>query len=133
MLMFRKYNPRFATESEIEVQRYAKRLVWPGRVVSLLLALLLTQWVAMILSILMGLFVYAVGGKMRKHEKALAAETSFWRRLWLMKNGATFLLVAVVAVGVSLGQTQWLGKMHAIHEIVHSATIFMMMTKALFP
>lgn len=28
MLMMRKYNPRFATESEIEAQRYAKRREW---------------------------------------------------------------------------------------------------------
>ncbi|UTO15624.1 hypothetical protein [Pseudomonas nunensis] len=62
MLMFRKYSPRFASEGEIAAQRYANKLVWPGRVVSLLLAFPLTQWLAAILGIVLGLIVYAVGG-----------------------------------------------------------------------
>lgn len=131
MLMIRKYNPRFATQGEIEAQHYAKKLVWPGRVASLLLAFPMTQWVAMIVGIVLGLVVYAVGGNFRQHERALAADTSFWRRLWLMKRGATFLAVSVIAVGVGLGQTVWLGKTHAFHEVVQSATTLMAMTQEL--
>lgn len=81
----------------------------------------------------MGLIVYAVGD-FRKHEQALAFETFFWRRLSLMKGGATFLCctVVAVAVGVVLGQTEWLGKAHAFHEVIQSATTFVTLTEELF-
>ncbi|QVI74229.1 hypothetical protein [Pseudomonas syringae] len=132
MLMFRKYSPRFASEGEIAAQRYANKLVWPGRVVSLLLAFPLTQWLAAILGLVMGLIVYAVGVDFRRHEKALAGQTPLWRRLWLMKGGATFLGCTVVAAGVALGQTDWLGKAHAFHEVTQSAMTFVTLTEALF-
>jgi|SRR5471030_151023 len=132
MLMIRKYNPRFASQGEIEAQRYSKKLVLPGRIVSFLLAFPMTQWVAAIVGIVLGLVVYAVGGDFRQHERVLAADASFWRRLWLMRRGATFLVVSVIAVGVALGQTVWLGKTHAFHEVVQSATTLMAMTQALF-
>lgn len=132
MLMFRKYSPRFTSDEEIAAQHYGSRLVWPGRVVSLLLSFPLTQWLAAILGVVMGLIVYAVGGNFRKHEKALTSQTSFWRRLWLMKAGATFLCCTVVAAGVALGQTDWLGKAHAFHEVIQSASTFVALTEALF-
>lgn len=132
MLTFRKYSPRFASDEEIVAQHYASRLVWPGRAVSLLLSFPLTQWLALILGVVMGIVVYAVGGNFRKHEKAFASQTPFWRRLWLMRAGATFLCGAVVAAGVALGQTDWLGKAHAFHEVIQSATTLVALTEALF-
>lgn len=70
MLMFRKYSPRFASEGEIAAQRYVNKLVWPGRVVSLLLAFPLTQRLAAILGIVMGLIAYAVGGGGNMRERS---------------------------------------------------------------
>jgi len=85
----------------------------------------------MIVGIVLGLVVYAAGGKCRKHDRARAADTSFWRRVWLMKRGAPFLVVSVIAVDIALGQTVWLGKTHAFHEVVQSATTLVAMTRAL--
>lgn len=131
MLMIRKYNPRFVTPSEERAKRYAKRLVLPGRIASGVLAFSLTQGVAAVVGVALGLAVYLAGTDFRKHEKQLAAEVSFWRRLWLMKAGANFLISCVIATGVALGLTVWLGKSHAYHEVVQSAHTLVVMTKAL--
>lgn len=131
MLMIRKYNPRFITPSEAHAKRYAKRLVWPGRLASGLLAFPLTQGMAAVVGVALGLVVYVAGTDFRKHEKQLAAEVSFGRRLWLMKAGAGFLISCAIATGVALGLTAWLGKSHAYHEVIQSAHTFVMMTEAL--
>ena len=80
----------------------------------------------------MGLVVYAVGGDFRKHEKMLAAQTSFWCRLWLMRRGAMFMVSSVVIVNVALGQTTWLGRSHAFQETLHSAGTLVTMGQGLF-
>ncbi|WP_336333761.1 hypothetical protein [Pseudomonas putida] len=131
MLMIRKYNPRFTTLSEAHAERYAKRLVWPGRLAAGVLAFPITQGLAVVVGVALGLVVYVVGSDFRKHEKQLAAEVSFRRRLWLMKSGANFLISCVIATGVAIGLTAWLGKSHAYHEVTQSAHRLVMMTEAL--
>jgi len=131
MLMIRKYNPRCTTPSEVQAVRYAKRLVWPGRLAAGVLAFPLTQGLAAVLGVALGFVVYVVETDFRKHAKQLAAEVSFGRRLWLMKSGANFLISCVIATGVAIGLTAWLGKSHAYNEVIEMAHRFVVMTEAL--
>lgn len=59
----------------------------------------------MVVGLALGLVVYLAGTDFRRHEKQLAAEMSLWRRLWLMRAGANFLICCVIATGVALGLT----------------------------
>lgn len=131
MLMIRKYNPRFTTPGEAHAKRYAKRLVWPGRIASALLAFPLTQWLAALVGVVLGVAAYVAGKDFRKHERQFAAEVSFGRRLWLMKAGFGFFIACVIATGVGIGLTAWLGKSHAYHEVIQSAQTLVAMTEAL--
>lgn len=131
MLMIRKYTPKFSSSREIEARRYAKRLVWPARIASALLAFPLTQLVAVIVSLALGLVVYVVGRVFRQHERELAAETPFLRRAWIMRRGFSFWLVSTIALGTALGQTGWLGWSHFHHEAVQVALSVLSMIEAL--
>lgn len=131
MLRIRKYNPKFTSSGEIEARRYAKNLVWPARIASALLAFPVTQWVAAIVSVALGLVVYVVGRVFRQHERSLAAETPFWRRVWIMRKGFSFWFVSTIALGTALGQTGWLGWNHFHHEAAQVAWSVLTMIEAL--
>ena len=116
MLMLRKYSARIETDCEVVAKRYARKLVWPGRLAYLLLAFPLAQWPAAVVAVVLCLVVYAVGGNYRKHEPEFSAQLPIWRRLWLLKAAAQFLIVSTIMLGVAIGQTHWQGMRYAIHE-----------------
>lgn len=131
MLMIRKYSPKFASSGEIEARRYAKKLVWPARIASALLAFPLTQWVAAIVSLTLGLIIYVVGRVFRQHERALADKAPLWRRVWIMRQGFSFWLVSTIALGTALGQAGWLGWNHFHHEAAQVALSVLTMIEVL--
>lgn len=117
MLMLRKYSPRFETDCEVAAKQYARKLVWPGRLAYLLLAFPLAQWLAAVVAFALGVVVYAVGGNYRKHEPEFSGQHPIWRRLWLLKAAAQFLIVSTIMLAIAIGQTHWQGMRYAIHEV----------------
>lgn len=132
MLMLRKYSPRFETQGEVAAKRYAKKLVWPGRLAYFLLAFPLAQWLAATLGVVLGLVVYAVGGNYRKYEPEFSAQLPLWKRLWLLKAAAQFLGVFTIMLGVAIGQTHWQGMRYVIHEALQWADMLRNLVGAMF-
>ena len=129
MLMLRKYSPRFTTKSEITAKRYAETLVWPGLILSLLLRFSMPQWIAAMLASGVFLYVYVAGTDYRNHEPDFAKQFPLWKRLWVLKRAASFLVATVITVGVASGLTQWHGREHAIQEVLQWwATLVVMVT-----
>ncbi|MFV0927230.1 hypothetical protein [Pseudomonas palmensis] len=131
MLMFRKYSPQFTTPGEIEAKRYAEKLVWPATIVLAMLSFPMAQWLAAIVVVGLFLRVYVVGKNYRIHEPEFAAQFSLWKRLWVLKPAAKFLVVAAIVMGIAMGQTQWQGRTHAIYEVLQSLMTLKAMTSAL--
>lgn len=131
MLMFRKYSPHFTTKSEISAKRYAEKLVLPGMLLSFLLKFSMPQWIAAVLAAGVFLRVYVVGTDYRKHEPDFAQQFSLWKRLWVLRRAASFLVGTAITMGVAMGLTQWQGRAHAIHEVFQSWTTLVAMITAL--
>lgn len=132
MLMLRKYNPRFETQGEVAAKRYAKKLVWPGRLAYFLLTFLLTQWLAATVGVALGLVVYVVGGNFRKYEPEFSAQLPIWRRLWLLKAATQFLGASTIILGVAIGQTHWQGMRYVIHEALQWVEMLWSLAGAMF-
>ncbi|PYD32293.1 hypothetical protein DND58_08255 [Pseudomonas syringae pv. pisi] len=132
MLMFRKYSPRFETLGEVVAKRYAKKLVGPGRLAYILLALPLAQWMAIAAGVALGLVVYAVGGNYRRHESEFSAQIPILRRLWLLKPAARFLIASTIMLGIAIGQTHWQGVRYALHEARQWGEILLSLANVMF-
>ncbi|MFJ2379488.1 hypothetical protein [Pseudomonas protegens] len=131
MFMFRKYSPHFTTKSETSAKRYAEKLVLPGMLLSFLLKFSMPQWIAAILAAGVFLRVCVVGTDYRKHEPDFARQFSLWKRLWVLRRAASFLVGTAITMGVAMGLTQWRGWAHAIHEVCQWWMTLVAMTTAL--
>lgn len=130
MLMFRKYSPFFTTDCETSAKKYAKNLALLGVLVSLVLKFPMAHWVAVVLAAAVVTGGYVIGKDYRQHEPNFA-KLPLWKRLWVLRSAASFLVGATITVGVAIGITQWQGTEHAIREVIQSLTNLLAMIAAL--
>lgn len=113
MIQIRKYTPVMVWSGERVAKDYAKSLVGPGSVGSIILLFPVSLYFGLLFAIAMCCIAYYRGKPFRGIEPQLARRTSLLRRLFLFAAASQFIIVTTIFCVIALGATEWHGWMEA--------------------